>query len=307
MADPAEAFIDVMARAAICRQICAPPTMGLPKTAIMNVTQTKIIYTLRSGPVPCVCLLKLLSKIVGLVNVLSDRPIPIKTTMPSTLQCSPSPLPPVQTYIRPPHATDFALHALFFDSALPFLAARGSAAQWGTLPMAERPGIERRARNWDERCKEAQEKGGLRAVIAEREISWDVDLGEEDVGELQCRVDGDSGKRLLTVAVAVVSEAWFPDHVEAGLREYVREAREQGEWVYLEMLLSDCRTGKWRRGGGTALVEKIRAEAASRGLKGFYEGQGFKLLSTFSVKKGDTETWDGALLKMDLSSEVETG
>jgi hypothetical protein len=36
----------------------------------------------------------------------------------------------------------------------------------------------------------------------------------------------------------------------------------------------------------------------------FYEDQGFKLLGTFSAKKNNTETWDGALLKMDLSSEI---
>lgn len=36
----------------------------------------------------------------------------------------------------------------------------------------------------------------------------------------------------------------------------------------------------------------------------FYEDQGFKLLGTFSAKKSDTETWDGALLKMDLSSDI---
>ncbi|KAF2113776.1 hypothetical protein BDV96DRAFT_662031 [Lophiotrema nucula] len=239
--------------------------------------------------------------------------------MPSTLQFPPSPLSPLQTRTRPPHPTDFALHVAFFDSALPYLAARGSAAQWGTLRMAERPGFEKRAEEWGERCMEAREKGGLWVMIAEREIDWDVDLRIGEVGELRYRVDGDSGRRFLAVAAAVVREGWFPGYVELGLGEYVREAREKGEWVYLEILVSDFQTGEWRRGGGAALVERVRAEAAGRGLSGFYvdcwagnkgglirfyEDQGFKLLGTFSAKKSDTETWDGALLKMDLTSEI---
>lgn len=139
--------------------------------------------------------------------------------------------------------------------------------------MAERPGFERRAEEWSARCAEAQEKGGVWAMVAEREIGWeDVELSKWEVGELRYRVDDDSGRRFLAIAAAVVQEGWFPGYVEGGgLGEYVREAREdEGGWVYLEILVSDFRTGEWRQGGGAALVQRVRAEAVERGFGGVY-------------------------------------
>ena len=41
-------------------------------------------------------------------------------------------------------------------------------------------------------------------------------------------------------------------------------------WAYVHLLISDFRTGEWRKGAGAALIAEAKAKAKARGREALY-------------------------------------
>ncbi|KEY73167.1 hypothetical protein S7711_04133 [Stachybotrys chartarum IBT 7711] len=212
-----------------------------------------------------------------------------------------------------PRDGDFILAA--FDSALPHLASVGSGGQWGSTPFSER--TEARQRAYDSISvseasrlnQEGSEHGKL--FIAEVEMNHDSDLQG-----LSFRTD-DHGKRFLSVGAAFVRERWWPGYVKAhdSTKSIVENANANGVPYYVEILISDFRTGAARKGAGAVLLQEMKAYSISRGAKAlyldcwagndgnlvkFYTGQGFVKVADFLVEKPGSGGWPGSLLKVEF-------
>lgn len=142
-----------------------------------------------------------------------------------------------------------------FDSAIPVLVAAGSGGQWGPDLLSSdpefAPKVAKMVRD-AENHRKAGEGSAVEALVAE------VDLPE---GERFEHVGADGRMK---VAVGVLRDEWWP--------EYMREpehlapvVKEEKNWAYLHLLISDYRARGWRRGAGAALVEEVKARARARG------------------------------------------
>ncbi|KAJ0109501.1 hypothetical protein J7T55_000427 [Diaporthe amygdali] len=210
---------------------------------------------------------------------------------------------------------DFIVAA--FDSALPHLASSGSGDQWGSTPFSERADYRQRIHDSvplseaSRLNQEASEHGRL--FIAEVE----TDNGS-DLQGLSSRVD-DHGNRFLSVGAAFVRENWWAGYLKAhnSTKPIYENAKTEGTFCYVEMLISDFRTGTARKGAGAALLQRARAYSISRGAKAlyldcwagnggtlvkFYTGQGFNKVADFSIERPDSDGWPGSLLKLELGT-----
>ncbi|KAL1883321.1 hypothetical protein Daus18300_000379 [Diaporthe australafricana] len=210
---------------------------------------------------------------------------------------------------------DFILAA--FDSSLPHLAANGSGDQWGSTPFSERP--ESRERMYgaislseaSRLSQEASEQGRL--FIAEVEAD-----DRSDLQGLSVRSD-DNGTRFLSVGAAGVRDKWWAAYLKAhdSTKAIYEDEMADGKFCYVEVLISDFRTGAARKGAGAALLQRAKAYAVLRGARAlyldcwagnggslinFYTAQGFVKVADFEVEKPDSSVWPGSLLKLDLES-----
>ncbi len=153
--------------------------------------------------------------------------------------------------IRPGGPDDFRTLMAFFDDAILWLTARGSAGQWGTEPWTGNPKREERVRGM------AAHEGLL---IAE--------VGGEPAGATihteQCPAHvPPAGERELYIDLLITSRAYAGHGVGGALIERGRqEARERG----IALLRVDC----WAGGDG----DLVR----------YYEGQGFVPTVQFDVR-----------------------
>lgn len=214
-----------------------------------------------------------------------------------------------------PRDADFILAA--FDGSLPHLASKGSGQQWGARPFSERDGVRDRVESWiavseaSRRGEQGVEPGRL--FIAEVELPSE---GQEGDG-LFVRTDVQSGKELLSVAAAGVRKDWWPTYFKQfdHLQKLADSEDAAGGVMYLEVLISDFRTGPARKGAGAVLLQKVKEYAVSKGatklyldcfagndenLVKFYEAQGFVSVADFVDEKSGG--WPGRVLKMDLTS-----
>ncbi|RYC62596.1 hypothetical protein CHU98_g3622 [Xylaria longipes] len=211
---------------------------------------------------------------------------------------------------------DFIVAA--FDSALPHLASVGCGDQWGSTPFSER--AEYRRRMYDSiplseasRLNQDGNSEHARLFIAEVETHHASDLQG-----LSFRTD-DHGNRFLSVGAAFVRENWWPGYLKAhdSTKSIFENANADGAFCYVELLISDFRTGTARKGAGAALLQSARAYSVSRGAKAlyldcwagnggslveFYTGQGFVKAADFSIERPDSESWPGSLVKLGLET-----
>ncbi|KAI6084813.1 acetyltransferase [Hypoxylon rubiginosum] len=210
---------------------------------------------------------------------------------------------------------DFIVAA--FDSALPHLASVGSGDQWGSTPFSER--AEKRQRMYD--CIPLSEASRLNQEGSERGRLFIAEAEAHDRSDLQglsFRI-GDRGNRFLSVGAAFVREKWWPGYVRThdSTKSICENADAGGMFCYLEVLISDFRTGTARKGAGAALLQRARAYSVSRGAKAlfldcwagnsgslvqFYTGQGFVQVADFSTERPDSDAWPGSLLKLELET-----
>lgn len=166
-----------------------------------------------------------------------------------------------------PRDGDFILAA--FDASLPHLASIGSGGQWGTQPFSEKKESRDRAQGWipaSEAFRLGEEGAEAQKLyIAELKIGDD---GHQYPDGVSVRTD-EEGRRFVSVAAALVREHWWPGYLKKieSLTPILDSADADGHAFYLEVLISDFRTGAARKGVGAALVEKIKAYSQSRGAK----------------------------------------
>ncbi|KAH0437966.1 acetyltransferase [Colletotrichum camelliae] len=211
---------------------------------------------------------------------------------------------------------DVAFIVAAFDSTLAPLAALGSGAMWGSTPFSQKDGfVEETVK--DVRTSEQYQATGkgeeaLRIFVAEVELEVGTEAGAG--AGLRCREAGD-GRRYLPVGMAFVREGWVPGHVKNQFHvEKIRQELEgRKDFVYVDVLISDFRTGGLRKGAGEALLGWARKHAVEKGLREvyldawagnggrlvrFYEKHGFSVVAEFDMTRGDGTIWPGALVKM---------
>jgi len=158
-----------------------------------------------------------------------------------------------------------------FDAALPELAAVGSGEQWGTVTFAQRP-------DKNEKLKVLEQARGyqttgegdpIQIFIAEVEIPSPAT--DELPASMRIRTD-DDGKKFLAVGSVMLSEDIFPEYMKMQFDQpTVKQALDgTSDYVYLEALITDFRTGSWRKGAGAALIERCRQYCKEKGIKTIY-------------------------------------
>ncbi|KAF4834475.1 hypothetical protein CGCTS75_v003462 [Colletotrichum tropicale] len=218
---------------------------------------------------------------------------------------------------------DVAFIVAAFDSTLAPLAALGSGAMWGSTPFSQKDGFVEETIKDVQTSERYQATGegeeALRIFVAEVELEDGTEAGA-GVG-LRCREAGD-GRRYLPVGMAMVREEWVPGHVKNHFHvEKIREALEgRKDFVYVDVLISDFRTGGLRKGAGEALLGRAGKYAVEKGMKEvyidawagnggglvrYYEKHGFKFVAGFEMTRGNGTSWPGTLMKMSCVDRLE--
>ncbi|KAH6659468.1 hypothetical protein BKA67DRAFT_652696 [Truncatella angustata] len=228
----------------------------------------------------------------------------------------------IREQLTHPEDTEFLVAA--FDSCIPYCESVGSGGMWGSQPFSAKDGFLKSTQDdvlHSERYRTTGEgEEAVRIFVAEQPVS-----GAEDDG-LCYRTEaahGDgqhSAARYLKLGAAMVRMNWFPPYVrgQARLKSAVQEAEEAGDWVYVEVIISDFRAPETsRKGVGVALLDYIRDFSVGRGastvfvdawsgnagkLVRLYELNGFTAEKDFFVERNDKEPWPAVLLRRDLGN-----
>ncbi|KAH8721511.1 hypothetical protein GQ44DRAFT_829091 [Phaeosphaeriaceae sp. PMI808] len=206
-----------------------------------------------------------------------------------------------------PEDADFILEA--FDSTLPHLATIGSGAQWGSEPRSTEESSVERIRVAVEKARSSSSDNHA-IFVAEVPI-------EDGLDPVAGRTRRDNANQQMLQVGAAVIKGSFPVYVaeQKHLDAHVRAAIERADYIYLDTMISDFRTGALRKGSGAALVRRVRQYGlekrkaavyvdcwAGNGerLVGFYKSQGFVPIGDFQVEKDDGSQWPAKLLRMDI-------
>ncbi|KAI1439134.1 acetyltransferase [Xylaria sp. CBS 124048] len=203
-----------------------------------------------------------------------------------------------------------------FDAALPYLAAIGSADQWRSQPFSERPDVADQLKELEQvrRYQRTGDGDPIQMFIAEAEIP--PSAVDELPASVHVRTAIDK-KKLLAVGSVRLLEGICPAYVRAHFDQdpIRRELDGATDYVYLEALITDYRTGSWRKGSGAMLVEYARQFCREKGKKAlyldafagngrklvkYYEKQGFSVVDDFEHPVPNGSKWPGALLRMDI-------
>ncbi|KAK1731675.1 acetyltransferase [Colletotrichum acutatum] len=226
------------------------------------------------------------------------------------------------------HDADFIVEA--FNSTLAPLAALGSGAMWGSQPFSQKDGfVEETLKDVaaSSRYRTTGEGDALRIFIAEVEVGSPAATGaitphdaRQDGPGLRYRTAED-GKRYVTIGAAFVRTNWLPGHVK---RQFEKEKKIRDElegkkdgFAYLDVIVTDYRTGRYRKGAGEALIRRAKEYGVTEGmqvlyvdmwagnekkLNRFYERQGFDVVDDFTFARTDKSAWLGTLMRLDLST-----
>lgn len=158
-----------------------------------------------------------------------------------------------------------------FDSAIVHLTATGNAGQWGTEPFSKKASFVQAARDdvlQSEKFRETGEGERLRIFIAEVQDPTAGAAGAVD-DAYECQDNGLAtrvdklGNRYLAVGAVSLRDEHFAQHVlqSDDLRSHVAEAKAEGNFVFLDVLITDHRVDERRKGSGIALIEKVKQYA----------------------------------------------
>ncbi|CZR54570.1 uncharacterized protein PAC_04454 [Phialocephala subalpina] len=205
-----------------------------------------------------------------------------------------------------------------FDSTLSYLVSIGSGEMWGSTPFSEKDGFLEETLKDVEQSEKYQTTGSgdaVRILIAEIELS---ELSTSETrGNLRFRIDNNK-QRFLSVGTATIRENWLPAYVTSKAEHLGLGGIELRDVLYLEVIITDYRTGSTSKGAGMALIQSIVKYGRKAGkrtlyvdawagnerkLVRYYEHQGFNVVGDFSMKRRSGSTWLGTLLQMDLRPE----
>lgn len=168
-----------------------------------------------------------------------------------------------------PRDAQFIIDA--FDSSIPHLTASGNAGQWGSEPFSEKPRFCQATRDdvlQSERFRETGQGERLRIFIAEvkEPLAGAVDAAcEGQDNHLAWRVD-ELGDRYLGVGAVTVRDEHFAPHIliSDDLQSHVAVAKADGNFVFLNVIITDHRVDERRRGSGAAMIDKVKQYAAEK-------------------------------------------
>ncbi|KAH9219117.1 acetyltransferase [Leptodontidium sp. 2 PMI_412] len=201
-----------------------------------------------------------------------------------------------------------------FDSTLHYLASIGSGEQWGSVPFSQRDGFVQETLDSIEQSETFSNTGMGRATcvfIAEVEVEVGIGGVESLLSGVRSRRD-ENDKLLLSVGTATVHGDWFPEYLISQVGLGVADVRD---FLYVEVMVTDHRTGSFRRGAGGALMKRIKEYGLAMGKKSlyvdgwagndrklihYYEHLGFRIVREFSMERKNGSIWPGTLLKMNL-------
>ncbi len=150
-----------------------------------------------------------------------------------------------------------------FDSTIPYLASIGAGAMWGEKPFSEKDGFE--GETVESIQKSERDDEPLRVFIAE-------------VGPGAAAEQGTA--QPVRVGSAMVREDSLPSYI-TDREEMKPEVDGAKDYLFLEVVISDYRTGPLHRGAGAALIEAIKHYGRERNKKTLYvdcwAGNGAKL------------------------------
>ncbi|KAI0392082.1 acetyltransferase [Xylariaceae sp. FL0594] len=226
-----------------------------------------------------------------------------------------------------PGPDDIRFMAEAYDSTLPHLAASGSGEQWGTTPFSERADKDEKLKTF-EQARQFQETGQgdrhIRIFIAEVEVEVEVPSSLHELpSSVRVRTDNNDNdnnkKQFLAVGSVMISRGIFPSYMRLQFDRHpaVKEALLEGkdDYVYLEGLITDFRTGPWRKGAGSALIAHCREYCRENGIKTiyldgysgndrvlpkYYESQGFTLVQDLEFHMPDDKIRTLAFLRIDV-------
>ncbi|KAK1594560.1 acetyltransferase [Colletotrichum navitas] len=220
-----------------------------------------------------------------------------------------------------------------FDSTLPYLEAIGSGGMWGSRPFSEKEGFREQTAadvRASERYRARGEGEALRIFIADAEVEpssaaaaaapLPLPSGSDDEPRRHAGLrywTADDGALLLSVGAAFVRDDWLPGHVKSQFHVDAIRAELEGKegFVYLDVLITDFRTGHERKGAGKALVKQARDYGLERGAKTlyldawagngrklvkFYRNLGFSIVADFGMKRANGTIWPGTLMRVGL-------
>lgn len=159
-----------------------------------------------------------------------------------------------------------------FDSTLPYLASIGSEEMWGLTPFSERDGFVNESLESVEQSENyALTRSGdaICILIAEIQLPEAPSLGQGD--PLRWRFD-ESGQGMLQVGTATVREGWLPSYItaQAHLGLETLEKGEDRDFLYLEVIILDHRTGSLCKGAGAAMIQSIIKSGRENGKTALY-------------------------------------
>ncbi|RGP62797.1 hypothetical protein FLONG3_10128 [Fusarium longipes] len=190
-----------------------------------------------------------------------------------------------------------------FDSTIPHLVKTGNSEQWGTEPLSKKKGHVQR--------------DPVRVFIAE--VEDDQGSSGSSVNENLARRIDENGNTLLSVGFVQVLDGQFSGYLRTSesLKNHVGPALENGNFVFLQYLVTDHRVGDKRRGAGAVLLQRVKDYAAEKGWKTiwldcwdggnrqlvqYYVDRGFQIMGSFQdTDDKDEVPWKGKLLRIDLA------
>ncbi|KAI1116241.1 acetyltransferase [Nemania sp. NC0429] len=195
-----------------------------------------------------------------------------------------------------PEDAQFMIDA--FDASLVQLAAIGSGDQWGSVPFSARPNAGDKLKGFEQarRYQATGEGDPIRLFFVEAEIPASAAADLPDSVRIRT---GGTGEKLLAVGYVMLSEGLYPPYMRQVFdKDAIRGALDgTRDYIYLEALITDFRTGPWRKGAGAALIEHARRYCRERGQSiiylDSYAGNGGKLVRYYE-KQGCTVVSDFA-------------
>lgn len=149
----------------------------------------------------------------------------------------------------------------FTDSQLPYLAAIGSAEQWGSASVSVRDAAQQKYRRLVERSEEEQTWGTDWIKIFILDVEVENDELPDDLKRLVPSYDWGSKCAVLPVA-AMILEGRSSDYTRPVLLE--QDARDP--FLYVRYLVTDRRVGNLSKGSGQRLLEYADEVARSLGI-----------------------------------------
>ncbi|KZL86096.1 kinesin motor domain-containing protein [Colletotrichum incanum] len=219
-----------------------------------------------------------------------------------------------------PYDDTFIVEA--FDSTISYLEAIGSGQMWGSQPFSEKEGfVEETAKDvrTSEKYRTTGEGDALRVFLAEVVVEPSAkpppNSATKPPGPRYWTAD--DGTCMISVGAVFIRENWLPGHIKSQFQvDAIRTELKGNEgFVYLDVLVTDFRTGHHRKGAGEALVRQAKDYGLKKGMKTlyvdawagngmklveFYEKQGFSVVSDFEMKRANGTVWPGTLLRVGL-------